>query len=295
VPTIDAVQLLSRYRVDDPAHFRLATCATAETSGFDMSKEEAKSALKRDLKRLAQLQERLYVENRSAVLMILQGMDASGKDSAIEHVMSGINPQGCEVTSFKAPSAEELEHDFLWRHVVRLPTRGRIGIFNRSHYEEVLVVRVHPELLARQRLPRMNPRTIWSERFADICAFERHLVRNGTRVLKFFFHMSKDEQRKRFLARLDEPEKRWKFNAGDIAERKLWPRYMAAYQDMIRHTSIPEAPWYVVPADDKWFCRMIISAALVRTLEELRPQFPHIGEAKLREMRKARRALIAER
>jgi PPK2 family polyphosphate:nucleotide phosphotransferase len=229
------------------------------------------------------------------VLVILQGMDASGKDSAIKHAMSGINPQGCEVTAFKAPSNEELEHDFLWRHVVRLPTRGRIGIFNRSYYEEVLVVRVHPELLEKQRLPRLAAKqSIWRQRFSDICAFERHLVNNGTRVLKFFLHVSKEEQRKRFLDRLDDPEKRWKFNPGDIGERKLWNKYMAAYQDMIRHTSIPEAPWYVVPADDKWFCRMIIAAALAQALEELRPQYPPLDQAMLREIRKARKALLAE-
>ncbi|MPZ58371.1 MAG: polyphosphate kinase 2 family protein [Rhizobiales bacterium] len=287
-------RLLSRFRIDTPARFRLAGRTYAETCGFDTDKDDAKAALKSDLERLSHLQERLYAHDRWAVLVILQGMDACGKDSAIKHVMSGINPQGCEVTSFKAPSAEELEHDFLWRHAVRLPTRGRIGIFNRSHYEEVLVVRVHPELLERQRLPEMNRRRIWPQRFSDICAFERYLVHNGTRVLKFFLNVSREEQRKRFLDRLDDPEKRWKFSVGDIAERKLWNKYMAAYEDMIRHTSIPEAPWYVVPADDKWFCRMIIGAALVRTLQELRPQYPRVDQAMLREMRKARRALLAE-
>jgi PPK2 family polyphosphate:nucleotide phosphotransferase len=291
---MNTAHLLSRYRIDRPARFRLAAYACDETGGFDMSKDEAKAAVKNDIERLSKLQERLYAHNRWAVLVILQGMDASGKDSAIEHVMSGINPQGCEVTSFKAPSAEELDHDFMWRHVVRLPTRGRIGIFNRSYYEEVLVVRVHPDLLAKQQLPAMG-RGIWRQRFTDICSFERHLVNNGTRVLKFFLHVSRQEQRKRFLDRLDDLDKRWKFNAGDIAERKLWPKYMAAYQDMIRHTSIPEAPWYVVPADDKWYCRMIIAAALVRTLEDLRPQFPRVTPAMLREMARARRALLAER
>jgi PPK2 family polyphosphate:nucleotide phosphotransferase len=293
---MNTARLLSRYRIDHPARFHLAARDCDETGGFDMTKDEAKTAIKNDIERLSKLQERLYAHNRWAVLVILQGMDASGKDSAIEHVMSGINPQGCEVTSFKAPSAEELDHDFMWRHVMRLPTRGRIGIFNRSYYEEVLVVRVHPELLAKQQLPATGRGNgIWRQRFADICAFERHLVHNGTRVLKFFLHLSKDEQRKRFLDRLDDPEKRWKFNAGDIAERGLWPRYMAAYQDMIRHTSIPEAPWYVVPADDKWYCRMIIAAALVRTLEEIRPQFPQVTPSMLREMARARRALLAGR
>ena len=286
--------LLSRVRVDLPTRFRLAGRNCAETFGIDMNKAEAKAALSSDLDRLSHLQERLYAENRTAVLVILQGIDASGKDSAIKHVLSGINPQGCEVTSFKAPSAEEMEHDFLWRHVIRLPTRGRIGIFNRSYYEEVLVVRVHPDLLERQRLPKINPRTIWPQRFADICAFERHLVNNGTRVLKFFLHISKEEQRKRFLERLDDPEKHWKFNPGDLAERKRWNRYMAAYEDMIRHTSMPQAPWYVVPADDKWICRMLIASALVQTLEKLNPQFPPVDREMRRQMEKARKALVTE-
>jgi PPK2 family polyphosphate:nucleotide phosphotransferase len=292
---MDTARLLSRFRIDHPARFRLAARDCADTCDLDMDKGEAKAALKDDIERLAKLQERLYAHDRWAVLVILQGMDACGKDGAIKHVMSGINPQGCEVTAFKAPSAEELDHDFLWRHAVRLPSRGRVGIFNRSYYEEVLVVRVHPELLERQKLPDSLSRTgIWRGRFANICGFERHLVQNGTRVLKFFLHVSKEEQRRRFLDRLDDPEKRWKFNAGDIAERALWNKYMAAYQDMIRHTSFPEAPWYVVPADNKWFCRMIIAAALVRTLEDLRPQYPRVGQSMLREMRKARRALLVD-
>jgi PPK2 family polyphosphate:nucleotide phosphotransferase len=292
---MDTARLLSRFRIDRPARFRLAARDCADTCGFDMDKDEAKAALKDDIERLAHLQERLYAHDRWALLVIFQGMDACGKDSAIKHVMSGINPQGCEVTSFKAPSAEELDHDFLWRHAVRLPSRGRIGIFNRSYYEEVLVVRVHPELLERQKLPdSLSQAGIWRRRFADICGFERHLVHNGTRIVKFFLNVSREEQRRRFLDRLDDPEKRWKFNANDIAERELWNKYMAAYQDMIHHTSIPEAPWYVVPADNKWFCRMIIAAALVRTLAELRPQYPRVGQAMLREMRRARRALLAE-
>jgi PPK2 family polyphosphate:nucleotide phosphotransferase len=288
-------ELLNHFRVDRPEGFRLAARDCAETCGLDMDKDEAKAAIKDDLERLSDLQERLYADRRWAVLVILQGIDASGKDGVIEHVMSGFNPQGCEVTSFKAPSSHELDHDYLWRHVVRLPARGHIGIFNRSHYEEVLVVRVHPELLAKQRLPDTAGKAgIWQQRFADICAFERHLAHNGTRVVKFFLHVSKKEQRKRFLDRLADPEKHWKFDAGDIRERQVWTRYMAAYQDMIRHTSIPEAPWYVVPADDKWFCRMVIAAALVRTLEDLRPQYPQVDQATLREMRKARTALLAE-
>jgi len=292
---MNTTRLLGRFRIDKPARFRLAAQDCADTCGFDMSKDEAKAALKGDLEKLTHLQERLYAHNRWAVLMIFQGIDAAGKDSAIKHVMSGINPQGCEVTSFKAPSAEELDHDFLWRCAMRVPTRGRIGIFNRSYYEEVLVVRVHPEILARQQLPEpIDRKTIWQQRFESIRGFERHLTRTGTKVLKFFLHISKDEQRKRFLERLDDPEKHWKFNLGDLAERKLWNRYEAAYDDMIRHTSIPEAPWYVVPADDKWFCRMIIGAALVKTLEDLRPHYPRVDEAMRRDMKRAKKALLAE-
>ena len=288
-------RLLSRFRIDKPARFRLAAQDCAETCGLDMDKDDAKAALKDDLDKLTHLQDRLYAHNRWAVLMIFQGIDAAGKDSAIKHVMSGINPQGCEVTSFKAPSAEELDHDFLWRHAVKLPTRGRIGIFNRSYYEEVLVVRVHPEILARQQLPdSIDKKTIWQQRFESIRGFERHLTRTGTKVLKFFLHISKDEQRKRFLERLGDPEKHWKFNPGDLAERKLWSRYEAAYDDMIRHTSIPEAPWYVVPADDKWFCRMIIASALVKTLEELRPHYPRVDKTMRRDMKRAKKALLAE-
>jgi PPK2 family polyphosphate:nucleotide phosphotransferase len=288
-------KLLKHFRIDKPARFRLAAHDAADTCGLDMSKGEAKAAIKDDIERLSQLQERLYAEHRWAVLVILQGIDASGKDSAIEHVMAGINPQGCQVTSFKAPSASEREHDFLWRHVVRLPPRGSIGIFNRSYYEEVLVVRVHPELLAQQRLPgKVDKKHIWTQRFSDICAFERYLVKNGTRVVKFFLNVSKTEQRKRFLDRLDDPDKHWKFNPGDLAERKLWSRYTAAYQDMIRHTSTPEAPWYVVPADDKWFCRMVIAAALVETLEQIDPHYPPVDKAMRQQIRKARKALLAE-
>jgi len=288
-------ELLSRFRIDKPEKFRLAAHDCAETCGFDMSKDDAKAVIKEDLDRLTHLQDRLYAHDRWAVLVILQGIDASGKDSAIKHVMSGINPQGCEVTSFKAPSAEELDHDFLWRCAVRLPTRGRIGIFNRSYYEEVLVVRVHPELLVRQQLPdSIGRKTIWPQRFESIRGFERHLTRTGTRVLKFFLHVSKAEQRKRFLERLDDPEKHWKFNPADLTERRYWNRYQAAYEDMIRNTSLPEAPWYVVPADAKWFCRMIIASALARTLEDLRPHYPRVDKAMHRELKRAKKTLLAE-
>jgi PPK2 family polyphosphate:nucleotide phosphotransferase len=222
-------------------------------------------------------------------------MDAAGKDSVIKHVMSGLNPQGVEVHSFKQPSAEELDHNFLWRAARRLPERGRIGIFNRSYYEEVLVVRVHPELLERQQLPgSLEGKDIWQQRFDDICAFERHLTRNGTRILKFFLHVSKEEQRKRFLERIEEPAKRWKFSMGDVAERKLWDKYMAAYQDMIRQTSRPEAPWFVVPADHKWFTRMVVAGALVQELQTLGLDFPKVEGKALKELQDVGKALKKE-
>jgi PPK2 family polyphosphate:nucleotide phosphotransferase len=248
-----------------------------------------------DVKRLSDLQERLYAEDRWAVLIVLQGMDTAGKDSIIAHVMSGVNPQGCEVHSFKAPSVEELDHDFMWRSCKRLPARGRIGIFNRSYYEDVLVARVHPEVLERQKIPRkLLGKDVWEERFQDIRAFERHLVRSGTLVLKFFLHISKEEQRRRFLDRLDQPAKRWKFSMDDVNERKRWDDYMAAYQDTIRATSRPDAPWYVVPADHKWFARLVVAAAVIEAMDGLDLAFPKAGAATLKEMRKVRAALRAE-
>jgi len=286
--------LLKQFRIDHPAKFRLADHDADDTGGFDIDKDEVKANLADDIARLAELQECLYAGGRWSLLVVLQGMDTAGKDSAIKHVMSGINPQGCEVTSFKQPSAEELKHDFLWRHAKRVPERGRIGIFNRSHYEEVLTVRVHSELLAKQRLPDVNKRKIWSQRFEDIRAFEQHLARNGTQVVKFFLNVSRKEQRQRFLDRIDEPDKRWKFSLGDIEERKLWPRYMNAYEDMIRQTSRPDAPWYVVPADHKWFSRLVIAAALVDTLARLHPHPPKVDKAMLRRLKAARKALVAE-
>jgi PPK2 family polyphosphate:nucleotide phosphotransferase len=230
-----------------------------------------------------------------AVLVVFQAMDAAGKDSAIKHVMSGINPQGCEVHSFKVPSPEELDHDFLWRAARRLPERGRIGIFNRSHYEEVLVVRVHPNLLERQKLPPgLVGKRIWKERFEDIRNFESHLARNGTQILKFFLNVSKDEQRRRFLERLDTPSKNWKFSLGDLAERERWDDYMAAYEDMIRNTSTPEARWYVVPADNKWFTRLVVAAALVDAMERLDLKFPKVSEDAQRDLGRARKALAVK-
>jgi PPK2 family polyphosphate:nucleotide phosphotransferase len=290
-----SIPSIKRFRVDDPAHFRLAQFDPADTCGLELDKDDAKAMLAEDSKRLEELQERLYAQDRWAVLVVLQGIDTSGKDGVIKHVMNGINPQGCEVHPFKAPSAEELDHDFLWRAAIRLPARGDINIFNRSYYEEVLVVRVHPEMLERQKLPpSLVGKDVWQQRFEDICAFERHLERSGTVVLKFFLHISKEEQRKRLLARLDEPAKRWKFAIGDIAERALWDKYMAAYEDLIRNTSRPHAPWYVVPADHKWFARLVVARAMIETLERLDLQFPKIEGAALKELQKVRVALEAE-
>lgn len=287
--------MIKRFRIDDPDRFRLASFDCADTCGLDLDKDDAKAMLADDIKRLAELQQRLYAGGRWALLIVLQGMDTAGKDGVIKHAMSGLNPQGCTVHSFKAPSEEELAHDFLWRTAIRVPERSHIGIFNRSYYEEVLVVRVHPELLDRQTLPpKLTGKNIWKERFQDIRGFERHLARSGVAVLKLFLHISKEEQRQRLLARLDEPGKRWKFSLGDIAERKLWDEYMAAYNDMIRATSRPEAPWYVVPADSKPFARLVVARAMTETLESLDLQFPRIEVSALKELRKVRAALVSE-
>jgi len=286
---------LRRLRIDKPDKFRLADYDPADTCGLDIEKAEAKAMLANGVERLAALQEKLYADNRWAVLAIFQAMDAAGKDGAIEHVMSGVNPQGCQVHSFKAPCHEELDHDFLWRIAKAVPERGRIGIFNRSHYEEVLVVRVHPEYLERQRLPKsLVGKDLWDHRFKSIRTFERHLARNGVLILKFFLHVSKEEQRQRFLARLDEPAKRWKFEMGDVAERKLWDKYMHAYEEAIRHTSVDEAPWYVVPADNKWFARLVIAEAMVDAIENLNLEFPKVDGAALKELERVRGALMAE-
>ena len=288
-------ELVSRYRIENGEKFRLLSFDPADTAGLDIEKKEAKDILRDDVKQLSDLQERLYAEDRWSLLVIFQAMDAAGKDSAIEHVMSGVNPQGCQVHSFKAPSAHELDHDFLWRTTVALPERGRIGIFNRSYYEEVLVVRVRPEFLEGQKLPsQLVTDKIWAQRFEDIRDFERHMTRSGTVIVKFFLHVSKEEQRKRFLDRIDEPAKRWKFNMGDFAERALWGRYMEAYEDMIRSTSSADAPWHVVPADHKWFTRLVIARTLVDKLTQLNPQFPKVEGASLEELAKARAALLAE-
>jgi PPK2 family polyphosphate:nucleotide phosphotransferase len=286
-------KIIKHARVGRPAKFRLADCDPADTHGIDIDK--AQQHLAQDIKRLADLQERLYAEDRWAVLVILQGMDAAGKDSVIKHVMSGVNPQGCEVHSFKAPSAEELNHDFLWRSAKSLPERGRIGIFNRSYYEDVLVARVHREILAAQKLPpQLVDKKIWQHRFDDIRAFERHLARNGVLVLKFFLHISKAEQRRRLLDRLDQPAKRWKFSMNDVAERKLWHRYMAAYEDMIRATSQGDAPWHVVAADHKFFAHMVVAGVMAEALDRLDPAPPKVTGAAAAELAKVRKALLAE-
>jgi PPK2 family polyphosphate:nucleotide phosphotransferase len=288
--------IVRRFRIDKPEKFRLADHDPADSCGLTIDKGEAKEMLEEGIARLTDLQERLYASDRWSVLIVLQAMDAAGKDSAIKHVMSGLNPQGVEVYSFKQPSQEELDHDFLWRTAKRVPERGRIGIFNRSHYEEVLVVRVHPEILARQKLPdRLGGPGLWQRRFEAIRGFERHLAKSGTRILKFFLNVSREEQRKRFLDRIDEPAKRWKFSMSDVAERKLWPKYMHAYEEAIRETSRPEAPWYVVPADNKWFSRIVISAALVDALEGLKLEFPKVRGKALKELQKAKKALEKEK
>jgi PPK2 family polyphosphate:nucleotide phosphotransferase len=258
-------------------------------------KPQAKEALAVGVEALAELQERLYAQDRWAVLLIFQAMDAAGKDGAIKHVMSGVNPQGCQVHSFKAPSAEELDHDYLWRCLKALPERGRIGIFNRSYYEEVLVVRVHQELLAGQKLPpAVVSKSIWQDRYEDIRNVERYLARNGVLIRKFFLHVSKKEQKKRFLERLDDPDKNWKFSVGDARERAHWDDYQEAYQDMIRATASEDAPWYVVPADNKWFTRVVVAAAIIDALGSLRLEFPQVSDAKKQELADARAALEQE-
>ncbi len=285
------------YRVTKGRKFRLADIDPGDTQGLTSEdKPQAKQALKEGNEALAELQEMLYAQDKWAVLLIFQGMDAAGKDSAIKHVMSGVNPQGCEVSSFKAPNDEELDHDYLWRCARRLPERGRIGVFNRSYYEETLVVRVHPELLARQKLPpELVSKNIWEERFEDIENFERYLTRNGVLIRKFFLHVSKKEQKKRFLERLEHPEKNWKFSAADIAERQFWKDYMKAYEDTIRHTATKRAPWYVVPADNKWFTRVVVAAAIVDALWSLDIHFPKIDAARRKELAAARQKLLKEK
>jgi PPK2 family polyphosphate:nucleotide phosphotransferase len=281
------------FRFDGSGEFHLKSHKTSEKGGLDKAKGE--KILDANRKRLNDFQEKLYAQDRWSLLLIFQGMDAAGKDSAIKSIFDGVNPQGCEVTSFKQPSTHELDHDFMWRSAVALPKRGRIGIFNRSYYEECLVTRVHPEFLAKEKIPpRLMTRNIWRERFEDISAFEHYLARNGTVILKFFLNVSKQEQRRRFLDRLDEPSKNWKFSMADISERGLWAKYQAAYQEIIRYTSSTAAPWHVVPADHKWFARVVIGSAIVTALEKLDLKFPQVDKADRSEFKLVRKALEDE-
>ncbi|MCC6764563.1 MAG: polyphosphate kinase 2 family protein [Deltaproteobacteria bacterium] len=282
------------FRVTDGKKFRLDDVDPGDT--LDLTSEDkprAKEALQIGIDALAELQDRLYAQDRWAVLLIFQAMDAAGKDGAIKHVMSGVNPQGCQVYSFKAPSNEDLDHDFLWRCTKSLPERGRIGIFNRSYYEETLVVRVHREILERQKLPpELVTKKIWKERSEDIVGFERYLARNGVCIRKFFLHVSRDEQKRRFLERLENPKKNWKFSAADTRERGYWKQYMEAYEDTIRRTATPEAPWYVVPADNKWFTRVVVAAAVIDALASLDLEYPEVGPAVRKELAAAKRELL---
>jgi len=284
------------FRITDGKSFRLKQVDPANTLNFDSDeKPKAQAALTASVELLAKLQDKLYAHDRWSVLIIFQAMDAAGKDGAIKHVMSGVNPQGCEVSSFKAPSAEELDHDFLWRCAKRLPERGRIGIFNRSYYEETLVVRVHPNFLAGQKLPPdLKSKDLWKRRFQDITNFERYLSHNGILVLKFFLHVSKEEQRQRFLARIDDAGKNWKFSLNDVREREHWDEYMEAYEDTIRHTASKHAPWYVVPADNKWFTRLVVASAIVTNLKSLDLDYPTLNEEELQQLAEAKQALATD-
>jgi PPK2 family polyphosphate:nucleotide phosphotransferase len=288
-----ARKIAAPFRVTNGEKFRLKDVDPDDTLGLKSEdKPRAKEGLATGVQALAQLQDMLYAQDQWAVLLIFQAMDAAGKDGAIKHVMSGVNPQGCQVSSFKSPSAEDLDHDYLWRCLKVLPNRGEIGIFNRSYYEETLVVRVHPEFLAKQKLPpELVTRHIWQERFQDIRSFERYLTRNGVIIRKFFLHVSKPEQKRRFLERIENAEKNWKFSASDAREREHWDDYMEAYEDMIRNTATKDAPWYVVPADNKWFTRLVVAAAVIEALAELNLHYPQVGREKLKELAAAKRAL----
>ena len=287
-------KLAKPFRVEDGSQFRLKDFNPSDTLEFSSAdKPRAKEALATGIEALAALQDKMYAQDRWALLLIFQAMDAAGKDGAIKHVMSGINPQGCQVFSFKAPSAEDLDHDYLWRCMKCMPNRGEIGIFNRSYYEETLVVRVHPEFLAKQKLPpQLVTKRIWEERFQDIRCFERYLARNGVMVRKFFLNVSKKEQRRRFLERVDNPDKNWKFSSADMSERGFWAEYQDAYEDMIRNTATKDAPWYIVPADNKWFTRVVVAAAVIDTLAGLKLAYPEVGPEKLKEIASAKRALL---
>ena len=292
--TANDIDFLKRFRVESGRGFRLKDFDPADTHGFK-SKQKAEDRLAHDIEQLCGLQEKLYAQDRWSLLIVLQALDAAGKDGTIKHVMSGVNPEGCDVVSFKTPTPEELDHDYLWRTTLRLPERGRIGIFNRSYYEDVLILRVHPELLATNKLPpSLVTRKIWKERYEDINAYERHLARNGTIILKFFLHLSRGEQLKRFLERLERPEKNWKFSLADVRERNYWKKYQKAFQEAIRSTATRRAPWYVVPADHKWFARLVVAAAIVDTLEGLNLSFPVVDKEKRRELAAAKEELLGE-
>src|SRR5246500_3375972 len=287
-------QYILPYRVDGGTRFHLAARKSDEKGGLD--KDGAEEILDANRKRLSDFQEKLYAQDRWALLLIFQGMDAAGKDSAIKHVMSGVNPQGCDVHPFKAPSHEELDHDYLWRCHKVLPERGKIGIFNRSYYEEMLIVRVHPMLLRNERLPdRLVTKHIWTERYEDINAFERYLTRNGVVIRKFFFHISKEEQKKRFLARLEDSQKNWKFSMDDIKERGFWKDYREVYEEVVQNTATKHAPWYVVPSDNKWFTRLVVASAIIDTLDGLNLRFPDADAEVKKELQKVRAGLLAEK
>jgi PPK2 family polyphosphate:nucleotide phosphotransferase len=290
-------ELARPFRISKGKDFRLKDVDPDDTLDFtkEADKPRAKEALAMGVTALAELQDKLYAQDKWAVLLIFQAMDAAGKDGAIKHVMSGVNPQGCQVDSFKSPSAEDLDHDYLWRCMKHLPNRGQIGIFNRSYYEEVLVVRVHPEFLAKQKLPpKLVGKNIWDERFEDIRNFEQYLARNGVVVRKFFLHVSKKEQKQRFLDRIDDPLKNWKFSSNDANERDFWDDYMEAYEQMIQETATKEAPWYVVPADNKWFTRVVVAGAVIETLDSLDLAYPKVDEGKLKELAAAKKKLVSK-
>lgn len=292
----DLEKLLVNYRVDSGDGFKLQDFDPSSTDGMEEGKERAQELLVRGVDWLSELQDRLYAQDKYALLCVFQAMDAAGKDGTIKHVMSGVNPQGCQVYSFKQPSSEDLDHDFMWRYMKCLPERGRIGIFNRSYYEEVLVVRVHDQLLQKEKIPeRLITKKIWDERLQDIKAFERYLSRNGVVVLKFYLNLSKQEQKKRFLARIDVPEKNWKFSSADVEERGYWKDYAKAYQEAIAGTASAEAPWYIVPADNKWFTRLVVIAAIVKTLEKLDLRYPQLEKDQLKNLEKAKLMLQSEK
>lgn len=290
-----SAKVIERYRVTDGEKFKLKDYDPGDTGDVDFDKKDGKEILEADVKRLSKLQEKLYAEGKWAILMVLQGIDTAGKDGVIKHVLSGVNPQGCQVHSFKQPSHLELAHDFLWRCYVALPMRGNIGIFNRSYYEETIVVRVHKDLLEKQNIPpKLVTKDIWKERFQDINDFERHLARNGTVPLKFFLNISKGEQLKRLLARVDDPDKTWKFSSYDVAERKLWDQYQEVYEDTIRNTATKHAPWYVIPCDKKWFARLVVAGVLAERMEALDLQFPKVSDEDKAAIEKAHAELLTE-